>query len=1346
MTIVYMNLSIKHQMLGMIVPVNCNGVIGTAFFISPTQLLTARHNVIDAIVQPEEAEIYINYRDEYILCNVNVLLDENEIHQDLAILTIVEKSVQLNGNPLILLDSHFNHEMRFDTYGFPRELANCTYAFHLELGFVERLSGTEADIIFVKKSDVSFFSYEGYSGAPVINEKGKVIAVLIIQEYKNLRAISIKQVRSLLLKNGIEITSNSLEEDYTPTGLGYCSDLWNKYRQKIGSKYTPNQHQHNAKLETLMGLFMNTNAHTEYENVLSKVIVWCKQNPKIGNIICNDSFSEEAVKKYLDEIQKDDDIYVSHTQLVKDCSQYIQELENCSHRISLSKKTFLGIFGSAGVGKSHMCSHLGYKYLTEGHFVYFCLGTDFVSSESVFSQLLKILGLSISHLEQIESIANDRNKFILIVIDAINEGCGFHYWNSELPKLYDSINQFKHIKVLITGRRQGSGIYDILARHPQIGIGKSITFSLEGFEDTFNSVLYFSKKYSISVDYILKLGIDFTNPLMLSIFCESYQLHSQDEEYNRLTVYEDYLRKRNNIISQAIDEDPAKQVTLNAVERIAKYTTFHNSLKNISRKVASKICNQISFRREWSVNLLNHLIKENILFEIGEDLAYERQEVDFEFQNLGDVFRAKALLNSNISDDEIIKSLLYLREKNGYIADVAENCLIATLGVWFRKSKPLKMLNKLTDNILEEVLSYGGSLNKDIENIWGSRFEQIPILQVFRNDLFLSIDFILQYHNYLKQLPLAIRDLKYIHAVNKPYEFSGQDIRYDVTNLLETSEESALKKLIYLGWMSLSSHPEFRSIIKRQLTKTLVNWPSLSCRLSELFYDVNDPYILESIYCSIYGFLLASRNSEMANQIAKHIHTVFYTNTRPDNVLVRHWTMQILELAHELDSSCLLYTQICITSKDDVNPFAWSIDSIDPETIFGNSLGGKKMAYTLFGIGGYGIASDFNRYIIGTNNHIDSPEFVKMNGETIKLGLIEKMIAHSIINLGWNDKLGEIDTKGNHHGRHDNKVESIGKKYIWLGYYNILALLSDSCRFNLDNVYDGTKNGYISNPSPWMLSNMPYFDPTLLILDSSNIPLSTIELHSRINSIDDIIQGHESLPKTHLSFTDQNGTIWILISGCDSWSSDDTDFYHRKYLYIEHESWFLRNYSSALNSQLSDFCTTNYHLLPKNSDSQIHFLWNEYPWAERSKRYQYDKWQKTYVGNIDVCAAFLTQMQEEYSGIIEDNTRKYSNMRIPTEGVMQSLALYTAERGVIRCKSDKSIGAVNRELIDGKRGLFMRKDLIDQYLSENNLKLIIKREYMITRYISDDISYEWFLYDGDKGHAILVPFTTIKRK
>lgn len=176
-----------------------------------------------------------------------------------------------------------------------------------------------------------------------------------------------------------------------------------------------------------------------------------------------------------------------------------------------------------------------------------------------------------------------------------------------------------------------------------------------------------------------------------------------------------------------------------------------------------------------------------------------------------------------------------------------------------------------------------------------------------------------------------------------------------------------------------------------------------------------------------------------------------------------------------------------------------------------------------------------------------------------------------------------------------------------------------------------------------------------------------------------------------------------------------------------------------------NFCTTNHRSLPKNFDSQIHFLWNEYSWAERSKQYKYDEWQKIDVDDSEVCATFVTQLQEDYNGIKDQDIRRNSNMRIPTEKLMHTLNLYTAERGVIRCKSDKSIGAINRDLIDGRSGLFIRKDLIDTYLKDNDLKLIIKREYMIAGFLSDDISYEWFLYDCKDGHTKLVPFTTPKR-
>lgn len=1333
-----MNLPTRYIVTGAIVQVHCGNTIGTAFFVSNNQLLTARHNILDSIVQTDGTiNVYIQISNDLIPCDFKVLLNSNGEHLDLVILTIANKYNYCHKSYLSLLGTHFNSDMLLETFGYPKELADCSYSFHLPLGFVDRVPNTEADIILVKKSDVSFFSYDGYSGAPVINQSGKVIAILVIQENHNLRAISVDQVKIFLIQEGINVATNGLEEDYTPTGLGYCFSLWNKYLSKVGSKYSPQLHQPHSELEKRVSLFMNTHAEEEYYNKLNEITDWCKKNPSIGGINCKTTYTQTDILEYLEQVNKSDDAYIGHPSKVEVCEKFRQQLETYKTNIDISNKTFFGVFGCAGVGKSHMCCHLGYKYLNDGNFVYFCLGSDFVPTKEAFSQLLQILGLSLGDIEHISELAEINNKFILFVIDAINEGCGYNYWDAELPKLYESIKKYKRIKFLISGRQQASGIYKILEWHPKIGYNKSLTFNLEGFENMAISLESYCEKFSIPLDEILKLGIDFSNPLMLNIFCQTYQARFFYDEYNRLTIYENYLKNRNNVISGIIDEDPQKQVTLLAVEQLANYSVFQGELKDIKREKAYEICNNISFRREWSKNLLNSLIKENILFEIGEDRRYEHQDIDFEFQNFADVFRAKALLSSSLSDEDIFRSLQHFIDKDEEARNVAINCLVATIGIWYRQSRPDEMLKIISDDILDEALSYGGPLSINIENIWATRFDQLPILLIFRNGAFLSMDFMLKYHNYLKSIPLNQRDLRFIHEVNKPYEFNRQYVITEIRNIIEYNEEFATKKLIFLGWMSLSSHPEFRSILKRLMTKILVNWPSLCLPLSELFYNVNDPYIVENIYCSIYGFLLISRNVDVANALSRHIYDVFYSTTAsmPTNLLVRQWTMQILELAYELDHSNSLYNNVIIekpTSK--INPFEWDIDNIDSNEYFGNTPGGKQMSYTLFR-DGYVIASDFNRYIIKTNNHTYNPEFIKQDGTSINLHSIERMIAYSIIEIyGWNQQLGEIDTKGNHHGRHNNKVEKIGKKYVWLGYYNIMGLLSDTCKFNCNNIYDGTDNGFIENPRPWMLYEHSRFDPTLLILPPNNLPEPTIQLHNDIGNLENIINNHEAIPETYTSFNDSEGITWILVSGIDSWHMNEENIYSQKHLFIEYESWFLKNYSDNKYSKLKEFCkNNNSDSFPRNSGSQIHFLWNEFPWSERSKRYTYSKWKS--IGLDDIClgASFLEQLQEEYSGISNYDDRKYSNVRILTEDIIEFLELYTAERGIIRCKSDNSIASINRDLIDGRTGIYIRKDLIDKYLESNDLMLLIRKENMITGYHSDDITLSWYIYNCHTG-------------
>ena len=60
---------------------------------------------------------------------------------------------------------------------------------------------------------------------------------------------------------------------------------------------------------------------------------------------------------------------------------------------------------------------------------------------------------------------------------------------------------------------------------------------------------------------------------------------------------------------------------------------------------------------------------------------------------------------------------------------------------------------------------------------------------------------------------------------------------------------------------------------------------------------------------------------------------------------------------------------------------------------------------------------------------------------------------------------------------------------------------------------------------------------------------------------------------------------------------------------------------------------------------------------------------------------------------------------MPNHLVMEALNLYTAERGVIRVKSDNTI--VARNLSIGKmNGLAKKKDYLDQYLTNNNLALV----------------------------------------
>ena len=107
----------------MVVPVQCESEQGTAFFISSTQLLTARH-VVKAHFQSKvaPATIYINVLGQRLLCKGEELsLPDNAIA--LALLTIVSDDSYEATEYMSLLCDESVLDMPFHGYGYPQEIA-----------------------------------------------------------------------------------------------------------------------------------------------------------------------------------------------------------------------------------------------------------------------------------------------------------------------------------------------------------------------------------------------------------------------------------------------------------------------------------------------------------------------------------------------------------------------------------------------------------------------------------------------------------------------------------------------------------------------------------------------------------------------------------------------------------------------------------------------------------------------------------------------------------------------------------------------------------------------------------------------------------------------------------------------------------------------------------------------------------------------------------------------------------------------------------------------------------------------------------------------------------------------
>lgn len=1340
-------MSFSKEKYAAIVPVTCGKKHGTAFFVSPNLLLTAWHVVSEGV--RNKVPVYCTLRGGSIICDINIIAEDSDV-----VLLIAENYTHPVWIKLLALPH--NVEKALALAGFPIEIGLGYDLFDFAIHHATVVTKREYDVVASPKELIPFHSYKGFSGSPIITDDGFGVGVLTDQLSSVIGFTSVYKVQEKLIKEGVPVETNWEDYDTSTYGYARCKAMTEKQVDSAGDRYSPNEHVDSDELKNDFRIFCDIAEQHKVDFVFvgKQVEDWyldlCQRYPFAKTDYKTGQY--QYLRYYLgdlrEKINSNDETLQEYQTISKieqeELYRWIAQLNVIYHTFQDTNYRCAFLTGSAGTGKTHFLCRLAKEHGFE-YQAYILFGSQFKMGERFEEQVERLLEFT-EGLKGLNDYMEAKGRYAIIIVDALNEGAGYAYWNSAVKHVPDIADKYSHVRFILSSRDPIPS--DFLSDQ-----GKWMMRTATNSVDPEKLKESYFTKYKINPNSVGKNIQEFANPLFLRIFCVSYKMipaHRRDN-ISKPDLFGLYMFERNKQVVETVNEDPYRNVTRDFFRKLANYSLYYGYCNDVQREKARMYSKQVCPGRLWKQSLLYACLKENLLQESFDKAG--NPCVEFEYENLGDYMRAFTLLSSKM-DGEVIAQWLFeqktlITQKRlsrtkfthfvGALLSVGEVKTDAFLG--------MALKGKIWDEELMEALQYRGRYNKTIVSKFLHDGTMKIVTFLIRDVDVYGEDIIEGVHQTLMEMTLSERDLNWSVKLNELYDWNGRE-GFLIKKKNDNSGEN--RKLAVLeAWLLCSSYPELRAIVIRNLVDIFVESPEAAVYTCRLFEGCNDPYVTAGLYCAAYGMSLRIHDADVISKLGKVVYELNYKDLAhvPNDLMVRTWTMKILERAHSLNPQFGLWSQVRPPFATGHNPFELlnKAGGIYDKDYFGTSDGSHLLHYSMFE------ESDFNRYIIGTNSHLTDRVMLTMNtNEEVLLEDVAKIVGVRVMELGWNDKLGEYDNGKYSGSRFENEKERIGKKYQWLAYFDILGQLTDCCYLRKGR-YGGKQRDVHEVNYPWYADYREYFDPALQAVNSAMIGIHfNIDYRPLKEESMEWFDDDNRLPELQLMLKDDKNEEWLWICGFDTETQHVGKNYRHRALHIN--SAFVRNEDSIKFAEWAK--QQNYHgrWMPEHNDD-IDYLWNEYPWADSYKQsLEVEQWERPYNNECpaDVMVSYMSQLQEETRGF--DSTKDFrASVYMPCEDMMKRLKLYNAERGIVRREEDNSIACIDYGLTgEDKTGMLMKRSILDQYLHETGYTLFWfilgeKIQRLDSESAMKDLSACW-VYNLEEGLVELQPMHVVKRE
>ena len=1318
------SLSDKQKQYG-IVRVSCGRKRGTAFRVCDGKLLTARHVVEEYFLHHVPVLVYFDdVPERYDAFSV----DATKLMVDVALLTpTVAEQVYSHRDvaeelPLLSIEYKFAQDMHLAIVGYPEELGEGASQIRIKVKNHSEIKNRKYDMLTVREDFFDLRMYNGFSGSPVVTEGGYVIGVVSTETYGKLGYCSIYHIEKRLKAKGVkEIDRDWQSNDDTHYSRKRSKEQIEESVALAGPRYHRDNHQKDDELMKLVESFCVFKKTLDYEKRLKDVEQSIATNPYIVKSSSYKQGDFANLQEYIDELIANP----VHTEtIVNLLRKYHRIVELNYPRHETATLRFLRISGVAGTGKTHFSCHIA-EALQDKAYVYLLFGSQFNTSEHILSQLSRLLpfggdskDLLHRNLGELDERMKQTDQNAVFIIDALNEGAGEFFWKDSLMLLTKELGKFKRIKLIVT-------IRDPFVGKITGGLDEKewVKYHLTGFSSYIRidaAIKSYFEEHGIDPNLVKGFKKQFKLPLFLIIFCQSFGYLSETERKNlsRDVLYQRYLKARNSEIAERVSEDEKREITLMMMTALAWLSVkqFHSGV--IPREEARKMADSICKRDLWNNNLLNALLKENLLMEtLSQD---DEDMVMFEFENIADVMKAKAVLDNCKTEDAILKLLDdtadYLEMHKEPTAKF-ENMVTALISMWNKEHEITDIETFVTGRfrhlLTRAMKEYAteGNVPKLQEWINSSKSEYDPLnllhqLDNKETDLFAKFDL------YLQGMTLSERDEKWTIPVNDFLEDSSS-WRY-LAQILSRKQEEQERLLKVVIWMLSTSFPDSRQFLIGLLYRLLLKNENKILTLLAEFDGCNDFYVLSGLYCAVYGYTLRTKNHDLVKSIAEHVKKRYFSDASGKvvvDIVLRQWTLMILDRAEYLYPDSGYFSSLQPPFKSGL-PTSRMLKNEIPEGYFGEGKGAAHLYYSM------NLGSDFYRYTLGGNSFAESHEFFEMDEQgtpkALKLSLLLQMMAPIIKNdFKYSKVLDEYDSDKYSRDRHHNAMERIGKKYQWLALWRVYAQLCDNYWFNDDDYYPDpvvlTRVVW-----PWMTQQYDRTDPAMPTLSEIRQYVEGLEFRPQYDWwpegynkdgeewIDDV----STNPWVSGNYYDTEKNHWVMLYGIQS-DKQEVDNEKRNRL-VHYNCCFVKEKDDERMSEWAAQMDFSGRWMEHHEDC-VDFRWNEFPWSHTYKRLKWDKWVKGDFRNEYPCGvkvAYDEQLQEEVYGMVDTKEYHGFSVGMPCAELVETMKLYAAERGLIRRVSDDQIVAVSLSVLrDGGIGVLIKKDVLCQFMKMKKYRL-----------------------------------------